>query len=239
MSNPALKPKKNAADCMECATLATCLLGKLSNPELEVLQPLVHKRSFRRGEVLSREAEVATSIKIIKLGMAFGYRLGRDGRMRPIGIAGRGAMFGIFAFYGQPNQAAAIAVSSGRICEILVVDLEKQTTDNPMLRELLLSMVVQSYGLVATWSEGMRMRGMVKQLAYAVLLMGEAQGHTVVELPTHTALAELLGTARETIVRALATLESQDAIRRIERRTYQLFEEPLLALLGGDRAQSP
>lgn len=108
-----------------------------------------------------------------------------------------------------------------------------------MPREQLLTMVVRSHSLCASWSEVMRVRGVVNQLVYAVLLLSEAQGNTAVELPTHTALAELLGTTRETIVRALTKLESEGAIRRLERKKCQLFVEPLLARLGGKRSQAP
>ncbi len=235
MSNPVLKSKTNPADCLNCATLATCLLGKLSRLDLKTLQPLVRKGSFRRDEVLSVEAEVASSIKIVKIGMVFGYRLGRDGRMRPIGIAGRGAVFGLFSFLGQPNQATGIAASTGRVCEIPVAELKMQTAGIPLFGEHLLAAIMQSVSRIASWSEGMRVRGVVNQLAYAVLLLGEAQGNAVVGLPSHTALAELLGTSRETIVRALTTLESEGAIRRLEPKTYQLFEGPLLARLERSR----
>lgn len=235
MPNPTPKSKRNPTNCLECATLASCLLGKLPRPSLDALQPLIHKRSFQRGAVLSLEAKVASFIKIIKLGTVFGYRLGREGSMRPIGLVGRGGMFGMYGFYGLPNQTTAIAASSGRVCEIPVADLQKQTTDRQMLGEQLLSMIAQSHGFCASWSEVMRVRGVVNQLVYALLLLGEQQGNTMVELPTHTALAELLGTTRETIVRALTTLESHSAIRRVERKTYQLFEGPLLARLGSKR----
>lgn len=234
MPNQAQKTPRSGADCQNCATLATCLLGKLSRDELDVLQPLVSKKSFRRGEVLFTETEVATSLKIVKIGTVIAYRLGRDGRERPIGIAVRGSVFGLFGFFGQPSPSTGIAASTGRICEILVTDLKTHTAGVSHFRKHLLAATMQSVGRIASWSEGMRVRGVVNQLAYVVLLLGDAQAHTVVWLPSHTTLAELLGTTRETISRALTTLESEGAIRRIERNTYQLMEEALMARLGSD-----
>lgn len=235
MPKPPTKSNRNSADCRGCATRSICFLGKLPRPDLDVLQLQIHKQNFHRNDVLCIEAEVASSLKIVKLGTVFGYRLGMDGHRRPIGIAGRGAVFGIFSFYGQPNQASAIAVSTGRICEIPVAVLKEHAAVSSVLREQLLLTVVRSYGAALTWSEAMRLRGVVNQLAYTVLLLGDAQNNTVIELPTHTALAALLGTTRETIVRALTALEVDGAVRRLERKKFELFEARLTERLGGNR----
>lgn len=238
---PHLAPRspQTAANCLDCATLASCLLGTLTHPELEALQPMVRKSTIRRGEVLTQEGEVATAIKLIKLGTVFGYRRGRDGAIRPIGIAGRGAIFGVFGFYGHPNLASSIASTGGRICEISVLDLKRLTLDTPQLGDHLFKAKLQSMARMASWSEAMRLRGVVNQLAYALLLLGEAQSSAVVELPTHTLLSELLGATRETIVRALTTLEREGLIRRLERRKCHLFEHLLLRRLSGYTAQEP
>lgn len=235
MSKLAPTSKKTNANCLECATLAACFLGKLPHADLLALQPLVQRGTFRRGDILCREAEMASSLKIIKLGTVYGYRLGIDGRERPVGIAGRGAMFGVFSFYGQANLACAVAVSTGRVCEIPVAVLKEMAANNPLLREQVLLAIAHSYGRALAWSEAMRLRGVVNQLAYAMLLLAEAQGNTVVELPSHTALAELLGTTRETITRTLTTLQTEGGVRRLERKKYQIFETQLVARLGDDR----
>jgi CRP-like cAMP-binding protein len=238
---PHLAPRssKSSANCLHCATLATCFLGTLTRAHLEALQPLVRKTAIRQGSVLAQEGEVSTAIKIIKLGTVFGYRRGREGVIRPIGIAGRGAVFGIFGYYGHPNLVSAIASTSGYICEISVIDLKRQTPGNPLLGEHLFRAKLQSVARIASWSEAMRLRGVVNQLAYTLLLLGEAQTSAVVELPTHTLLSQLLGATRETIVRALTTLEKEGVIRRLERRKCHLFEHLLLKRLTGCPPQEP
>jgi DNA-binding GntR family transcriptional regulator len=68
----------------------------------------------------------------------------------------------------------------------------------------------------------------VNQLAYVVVLLADANRTPVVELPTHSALAELLGTTRETIARALGTLQSEGGIRRLERKHCEVYRRKLL-----------
>ncbi|HEY0822203.1 MAG TPA: helix-turn-helix domain-containing protein, partial [Ramlibacter sp.] len=89
---------------------------------------------------------------------------------------------------------------------------------------------------MAAWSEAMRVRGVTNQLAYSLLLLAEVHSATVVELPTHVALAELLGTTRETVARGLAALEEEGGIRRSERKKCEVVRTRLLNRLS---AQAP
>jgi len=232
--------KGQSADCRNCATRSCCPLGGLPLTTLDALDPLISKKRFQRDEVLSREGEFATSLKVIKLGIVFQARTGRDGSTRPLGIAGRGAVFGLPGFFRHTNLVSGIAASPGRVCEMSLDGLREQALIHPELHGLLLSETAKAMKALASWSEGMRLRGAVNQLAYALLLLSEAQDNPVVDLPTHTALAELIGSTRETIVRGLTVLESEGIICRLERKKCLVLQAPLLARLrtGGDRSQA-
>jgi len=67
--------------------------------------------------------------------------------------------------------------------------------------------------------------------AAVLLLLGDASQAPVVQLPSHTALAELLGTRRESIARALRSLESEGGIRRHERKRCEVQRDRLLLRL--------
>jgi len=223
--------------CDDCATRSFCIVGRMG-PELrQVLEPQIRRRAFQRGEVFCTEGDLSTSIHIVKLGTVFGYRRGLDGRDRPIGIASRGAAFGLFGVLEQPNLSSATASSAGRLCEIPVHFLRELARLNPALSGLVAASAAQSCARIAAWSEGMRMRGVVNQLAYALLLMADSQGQNVLELPAHVAMADLLGTTRETVARALGTLESEGAVERQERKQCVVHPQKLLARLQVDAAE--
>jgi CRP-like cAMP-binding protein len=217
------------ANCQSCAIRDVCVLGRLRNDEPALLEPHIRQRTFHPGDVLADEGKVATFVRIVKLGTVFGYRRGLDGRSRPIGVVSRGNGFGVFGVFDNPTQATGVALTTARVCEIPVVALrERRACDSKMLVSLGRS-AVETCGAMATWSEAMRLPGVVNQLAYVVVLLADANKTSVVELPTHSALAQLLGTTRETVARALATLETEGGIRRWERKRCEVHRRNLLA----------
>lgn len=199
---------------------------------LRSLQTAIREVRFRKGDVLLEEGQQSDQVTVIKVGSVFGYRCGLDGATRPIGIAGRGAAFGMFSFFGQPNQVTGIAASAGRACVIPLPVLQTRARESAVLSDQIAASMVRGCGAIAAWSECMRVQGITNQLAYAVLLISQAQQSTVVELPTHSALAALLGTTRETIARALGTLERQGVILRLERRLCEVIRSRVVALLA-------
>ncbi|WBY00216.1 Crp/Fnr family transcriptional regulator [Ramlibacter tataouinensis] len=227
---------RSGNSCELCATRPACILANQSSIMLRALQPAIHELKFRKGDVLLEEGQHSSQVKVIKVGSVFGYRCGLDGASRPIGIAGRGAAFGMFAFFGQPNQVTGIAATAGRACVIAVPALQARARESAVLSEQIAASMARGCGAIAAWSECMRMNGITNQLAYSVLLLSQAQRSAIVELPTHSALAALLGTTRETIARALGTLERQGIIRRLERRLCEVMRNRVLNLINSNAA---
>lgn len=208
------------------------MVGMLPPEDFAMASPLVRETAFRSGDEISPEGEIASSVKIIKVGTVFGYRAGKDGRRRPIGIAGRGSVFGMYGCFGRYNQISGVAVSAGRYCELALRHLDEKTHWGDAFREQLISACIRSFGLTADWSAAMRLRTLVKQLAYTLLLLSDVQDSPVVQLPTHTALAELLGTTRESVVRGLTYLEGERCIAKLEKKKCHVYRDRLLLWLG-------
>lgn len=219
-------------DCRDCAVRAVCALNRLSRDGQAHLKSLVRERVLHRGDVLLEEGSAATFVRVVKLGTVFAYRTGIDGRQRPIGVVHRGSALGLFGLFGMPSQARCVALMTVRVCEAAVADLQSMSSCGPGLAQEVALSIMQSFAALTAWSEGMRLPGIVNQLAYVLLLMAQAGEAPVVQLPGHAALAELLGTRRESIARALSTLEREGCIRRHERKRCEVHRSALLARLS-------
>lgn len=208
------------------------MLGELGEAALALLQPQIRQRIFHRGDALAAEGEIAHCVRILKLGTAFAYRRGLDGRSRPIGVLSRGNAFGIFGVFENPSQASGVALTTVRICEIPVVVLREMGACGSQLFVELTRAVVANFAAIAAWSEALRLPGVVNQLAYVVMLLADASKSSVVELPNQSALADLLGTRRESIARALRRLDDEGGIRRLDRKRCEVHSGQLLARLS-------
>src|SRR5437763_1858776 len=105
---------------MQCPMRLNCVTAGLPPQELAELQPDIRRRGMRRGEELATEGEVASTVRVIRVGTAFGYRRGVDGRTRPIGMVVPATALGLFGVFGQPTPVSATVASDARVCEIPV-----------------------------------------------------------------------------------------------------------------------
>lgn len=226
------KTSVRATNCQGCAIRELCTLGRLEPEERALIESRVRERIFHRDDVLVEEGKISSFVRIVKVGTVFAYRRGLDGRSRPIGAVSRGCALGTFGIFDRPNPASCVALKTVRVCEIPVVGLrETSACGSKLLAHITLS-VVENFAALTSWSEAMRLPGVTNQLAYILVLLADANKASIVELPSHSALAELLGTRRETIARALGALELAGAIRRHERKRCEVLRSPLLARLS-------
>lgn len=223
---------RHVIDCNQCGIRSACFTSKFTDAERQALQSVIARKTLHRGDALVEEGAVSDAVRTVKLGRVFSYRRGLDGRRRPVGMAGRAASFGLFGVFGQKTPVSIVAASTSRVCDIPVASLRELGERNPVLAHYLGLRAAEACSNMAAWSEAMRLRGIGNQLAYSLLLLADAEGLPVIELPSHVALAELLGTSRETIARSLALLEKEGGIRRHERKNCEIHRSVLLSRLA-------
>lgn len=231
--NDGTPPASDHVRCAVCAARSSCLLGQLPWPSQTQLAAVNQELVFKKGQQLQTEGVVAKSIRIIKLGTVMATRRGPDGTSRPVALIGRGYVLGQYSVFGRETQLGAVALSTGRLCEVRLTDLRRlQALDHPFM-DALHQVMTSAFGRLADWAQIMRMRGLPRQLVATLLLLGAEQGNRVIRLPSHVALAALLSTSRESIARTLSHLEAAGHLRRIDRWHCELtpghrtlFEDP-------------
>lgn len=221
-----------ARHCPDCAVRMHCAIGQLSEEASIALLPRIRARVFHRGDRLIDESRPSEYLRIVKLGTVIAYREGLDGRSRPIGVISRGMALGLFGAFALPSQVSCIALSRVRVCEISVANLHEMGASGSGLLVYLMKGLALSFAGLAAWSEAMRLPGVVNQLAYVALLLADASRSSVIELPSHAVMGELLGSRRETVARAVGKLEREGGLERQERKRWVVAREPLLQRLA-------
>ncbi|MBV8247288.1 MAG: Crp/Fnr family transcriptional regulator [Comamonas sp.] len=222
--------------CNTCARERHCLLGRLPSDVHRLWQPHITEKSFHKGELLLQQGRIATELKIIKVGTALVLRQGEDGLQRPVGLFGSAQTLGSAALLGEPAQLSCQAIAPGRACVVPIETIERLGLVDVALLQALAAGYARSQAQLADWAHIVRIRGATGQLAAALLLLARVQGSSLVRLPSHAILADLLATTRETIARSLRSLAQQDGVLRRDRWHCEIHAPALLALSAAGRA---
>ncbi len=224
--------------CHECSSRRLCLIGRQGEATRVPWPALVQEHRFRKGDLLQTQGETADSISVIKVGTALLQRVGPDEVARPVAMAGCGQALGTGAVLGTAERLTWVAVQEGRLCRIPAAALVRSGGLDAEFLQALLQEEAQAQARLADWSGLLHLRGVPAQLASALLQLSQLQRSTLVRLPTHTVLASLLATTRETIARSLTQLAQQGAVVRHDRWHCAIVRAPLVALLANQATRA-
>jgi len=205
-------PRRDAG-CTDCATRNLCPVGSLPDDVAARLPPR-RERRFGSGEKLLQEGLDARQLQVVKVGAVFMHRNDARGKARPLAFCGRGTVLGMFAFLLQPNQSSVVAATAGRVCEIAMDSVRSLGDASVAFRERLGQAFGSNFSLIAQWRQAAAHRNVLAQVGASLEILADQQASSIVALPGHTALAELLGTTRESVARALAGLEARGCVQR-------------------------
>lgn len=189
-----------------------------------------------KGELLLQQGEMPATFRIVKTGMVMLLCSGEDRVDRPIGLFGSGLPLGSTVLFRQPAAVSCRALTQGRLCEVQM----PATGLHSLCDEVFLRALAQSYAQtiadLAEWARIVRIRGVPGQLAATLLQLARIQRSTLVRLPSHVVLADLLSTTRESIARALRQLALHKGLVRRDRWHCEIEREALLALACGQKS---
>lgn len=226
--------------CAACAGHAECLFYELlcQGPPEQVLclSGLITERPFRKGDVLIAQGQSCKSLGVVKAGHLMATRAGPDGVARPVAVLGRSQVLGTTGPAGEVGPFSTVALSDGRLCEVPLAHLEA----GGLLGIPLLMATLRSHGRtlsrLAEWARIQGLKGVGSRLDSGLRLLAQLQHSQQVFIPSHSLLSQLLGSSRESLVRALTRLEANGVLAR-KGRSYVLLHDAPEA--GHGRAFAP
>ena len=180
--------------------------------------------SVKRGDKVYAEGQYSRGLHCIHSGHVKLVRYGKDGREQILRFAGAGDTIGYSAMItGEPYSVEAIAVEDSSVCFIPSDLIQKYLKENPHLS--LQVMQLMSHELQDTEKRVVELaqKSVRERVAEALLVLRdtfgtEDDGETL-NLPlTREEIADIVGTAPESLIRMLSELKSQDVIETKGRR---------------------
>jgi CRP/FNR family cyclic AMP-dependent transcriptional regulator len=213
------------------------LFAGLAEEDLRLVSDLGSVRSYERGMTIFRENDPGDSLHIVLLGTVKICRLARDGREKTLAFVGEGEFFGEMALLdGGARSAMAQALEPARTLAIYRSDFAELLKNRPhisleVIRVLSCRLRQTNAQLMDTIFRNARSRA-----AKALVELGQKHGATLpagvrITLKlTHQELANLVGTARETISRILVEFQDEGLVQADGRRLVVLDAKGLAEL---------
>lgn len=211
------------------------LFSSLSEQQRGKLSGLCLVKKRERGEHIFFEGDVANGVYFMGSGQVKIFRLGTDGREAILHVFGAGQPFGeVAVFQGGHFPASAQCISSGESLFLPREALLQSLKEDPELAMGLLASLSSRLRSFAGKIESLTLMETPQRLAaYLLHASLESKKDTVTLDISKSLLAGMLGTARETLSRALSRFVEDGAISIEGRKVRILNPEYLESLVAG------
>jgi len=206
------------------------ILADLPSPDVELLTAHKLEQNYKKGEIIFREGAYPTGIFFIVSGKVKKYKLDKEGREHIIYVANIGELFGYHAILSEdryPDSAAALEES--RIAFVPREDFLETVRRSDVLSKRLLKTLSHEYAVLANSLTLFAQKSVRERLALQLIVLREKYkvnfqtGMPVAINMSRDDLANLVGTARENVVRVLSEFKD-DKIIETKGRTIIVYE---------------
>lgn len=233
---PRITPE--VADLRDRLLSQSDLFQGMDRTEMEGIGSRLPMATASRGQMIYTPGETQEALFLLKSGQVRLYRLAADGRKFVLGTIGPGTMFGEMSFIGQSMIGSYAEVTEdATVCVMSRLDIQELMLQHPQIAVRLTQILAERLRDAEDRLEQVAFRSVPARLARLLLrLAGEtdtAGGYS------HQELADMIGTSRETVSRALVEMK-QDSLIDIERRSVRIIDKPGLERhASGENAYMP
>ena len=198
-------------------------IGKTEMTEIGERLPMA---TADRGSLIYTPGETPDALFLLKSGNVRIYRLAEDGRKLVLATVGPGTAFGEMSLLGQSMTGSfAEAIDDCTVCVMSQVDIESLMEEHPAVAVRLVQLMSSRLRQAEDQLEQLAFRSVPARLGRLLLTLGNASDE--VEGHSHQELADMIGTSRETVSRALVEFKAEGLVE-IERRCVRLLNRAAL-----------
>ena len=224
--------KSNHIDlkCQFCAARGDSHFADLDQGELEILSSHKSCVTYKKGQTLFYEGTRPMGIFCINKGKVKVYKMGSNGREQILFIAQPGDFLGYRSmlseeFYG----ASATVIEPAAVCFIPKSDFFTILNSNPSFFKKLMAAVCHELGVMEEKLAQIAQKSVRERLASTILMLKETYGmegdsSDVIDIAlSREDLANIVGTATETVIRLLSEFKS-DGLIGLEGRRIKVLD---------------
>jgi CRP/FNR family transcriptional regulator, cyclic AMP receptor protein len=213
------------------------LFSDLSEAELARFTDVVRERDYPKNSVILFEDDPGDALYIVSSGQVKVVLIGEDGREVILSVLTDGDFFGEMALIDdEPRSAHVIAMKDSRLLVLRRDDFQQQIQALPSIALGVLKVLVGRLRQADAKIGGLVLLDVNGRVARLLLDLGdESGGPHITRKLTHHTIAQMIGSSRETVSRAMRELTDRGLID-VSRREITIKDRGGLATLAGDRA---
>ena len=213
------------------------LFSDLSEGDLVRFAEVTREREYPRNSVILFEDDPGDSLYIVSTGQVKVVLIGEDGREVILSVLNDGDFFGEMSLIDdEPRSAHVIAMKDSRLLVLRRDDFQQQINQHPSIAVKLLRVLVQRLRRADAKIGGLVLLDVNGRVAKLLLdLADEGGGPKITRKLTHHTIAQMIGSSRETVSRAMRELSDRGLVE-VTRREITIKNREGLAALAGDRA---
>ena len=213
------------------------LFSDLSEVELARFAEVTREREYPKNSVILFEDDPGDALYIVSAGQVKVVLIGEDGREVILSVLGDGDFFGEMALIDdEPRSAHVIAMRDSQLLVLRRDDFQAQLVAQPKIGLKLLRVLVQRLRRADEKIGGLVLLDVNGRVARLLLDMAdEGGGPKITRRLTHHTIAQMIGSSRETVSRAMRELVDRGLIE-VTRREISIRNREGLGQLAGSRA---
>jgi CRP/FNR family cyclic AMP-dependent transcriptional regulator len=196
------------------------LFSDLPDEDLEKLALVAVKKTYPKDNVIFFEQDEGDSLFIISRGSVKVAKISDEGKEVILAILGPGEFFGDMSLLdGQPRSATVIAVEETEVSSIRRQEFLNLIKDSPHMSVKLLAVLSQRLRDANSKIGNLALLDVYGRLARILMDFAKIEGRKLengkiaFRRPTHQAIANMIGTSRETVTRTLGDLHRRGYIQ--------------------------
>lgn len=210
------------------------LFTDLSEAELARFAEVTREREYPKNSVIVFEDDPGDALYIVSTGQVKVVLIGEDGREVILSVLDDGDFFGEMALIDdEPRSAHVIAMRDSHLLVLRREDFQAQLEQHPQIALKVLRVLVQRLRRADEKIGGLVLLDVNGRVAQLLLdLAEEGGGPKITRRLTHHTIAQMIGSSRETVSRAMRELVERGYIEVSRREITIRQRDALLSLTG-------
>lgn len=225
----------NSLACKFCQSHHRSLFSSLSESESTTLEMSKTCTKYKKGQVLFHEGTRPLGVFCVNRGRIKVYRLGIDGKEQIIKVSASGDLLGYKALISDEHYSlSAEALDDCVVCFMPKEDFLQLLKPGGSFHQDLLKAVCKENGMMASKMTEMAQRSVRQRAALSLLMLKdtygiehEQEGDVEINL-TREDLANIVGTATESLIRLLNEFKKENLISTQGRKIRVLDTDGLI-----------